>query len=122
MALLLSSRNLLRKAAHVLESGPARSTAISAVAGGVGLLAGKREDAKKVPIAALGVGVALNVFGLHTLGDGSMAGGATILGYRMGAKMARKESASMLPAPPRSVPAATRPQHAGAPGHTRRRG
>lgn len=119
----LSSRNLLRRAAHVLESGPARSTAISAVSGGVGLLAGKREDAKKVPIAAVAAGVALNFVGLHTLGDGAMAGGATILGYRVGAKMARKNEASMLPAPPRSAPGG-RPAHAAAPGHpgARRRG
>ena len=114
----LSSRNLLRKAARVLESGPARSTAISAVSGGVGLVAGKREDGKKVPLIAVGAGVALNFFGLHTLGDGAMAGGATILGYRMGAKMARKANASMLPAPPHAGPTAARTPHPSA----RRRG
>ena len=81
------TKNLLHKAKHSLESGPARSVAISTVAGGVGLVAGKREDARKVPAIAMGAGVLAKFFGFHTLGDGALSGGATIFGYKMGAKV-----------------------------------
>jgi hypothetical protein len=97
MAFNLTSHGLLQKAARALESGPARSSAISATSGAVGLIAGKREDARKVPIIAVVAGAGLNVMGLHTIGDGAMAGGATILGYRMGAKMARKAAGELPP-------------------------
>lgn len=108
----LSASNILHKAKHALESGPARTTAIITTAGGVGLLAGKREDARKVPIGAVVAGAVLKLGGFHTLGDGAMSGGATMIGYRMGARMARKAAASSpaLPAGPRS-PVARGPQH-----------
>lgn len=99
------TKNLLHKAKNALEHGAPRSTAISAVAGGVGLAAGKREDARKVPVAAMIGGAALKLFGFHTLGDGALAGGATILGYRTGARMARKQAAPQLPAGPAARPA-----------------
>ena len=104
MSLHLNSKNLLRRAKDALESGVGRTTAITAVSGGVGLLAGKREDAKKVPIAAVIAGAGLNVVGLHTLGDGAMSGGATLIGYRMGAKWARKAAQKRLAAPPAAGP------------------
>lgn len=123
MSLSLTSRGLLHKAKHALESGPARSTAISVVSGGVGLVAGKREDAKKVPIAAIAVGLLAKVGRFHTIGDGLMAGGGTILGYKFGAKLARKEAQKNLPAMPSpqarpSAPVASRAPH---PQHARRR-
>lgn len=83
----------LRGLAHKLESGPARSIAISAAAGAVGLAAGKLEDAKKTPLVAVGVGAGLTLLGLHTLGDGAMSGGAAIVGYRMGARMGKRRAA-----------------------------
>ncbi len=48
-------RGLVRK----LESGPARSIAISATAGAVGLAAGKLEDARKTPLVAVAAGAGL---------------------------------------------------------------
>lgn len=80
----------LRGLAHKLESGPSRTIAISAVAGAVGLAAGKLEDARKTPLVAVGAGAVLKLVGLHTLGDGAMSGGATILGYRIGARSAKR--------------------------------
>jgi len=87
----LTSRGLLHSAKHALEHGAPRSVAISTTAGLVGLAAGKREDARKTPIAAAAVGVLAQLGGFHTIGDGLMGGGATIIGYRMGAKMARRD-------------------------------
>ena len=118
----LTARNILHKAKHAIESGPARTTAIITTAGGVGLIAGKREDARKVPIAALVGGAGLKFLGFHTLGDGAMSGGATMLGYRMGARMARK-AATSAPASP-ALPAGPRPAVARGPQHPqhRRRG
>lgn len=102
----LTSHGLLGKARRALESGPARSAAISAVSGGVGLISGKREDAKKVPLVAVGAGVVLNLVGLHTLGDGALAGGANIFGYRFGARMARKAAGGVSPGMPAAPHAA----------------
>ena len=114
----LTASNVLHHAKHALETGAARSTAISVTAGTVGLVAGKREDAKIVPIAALVVGAAAKLGGFHTIGDGAMAGGATLIGYRVGAKMARKArpvSPEMPRMPGRGAPVAHRggPAHAG---------
>ena len=117
MPLHLSSKNLLRRAKNALESGVGRTTAITAVSGGVGLLAGKREDAKKVPIAAVVAGAGLNLVGLHTLGDGAMSGGATLIGYRMGAKWARKAAQKKMGIPAASP--AGRPALAQRPGKRR---
>jgi hypothetical protein len=106
MALHLTSRSILAHAKHALEEGPARTTAISVTSSLVGLTAGKREDAKKVPIAALAVGVLAKVGHFHTIGDGLMSGGATILGYKIGARMARKErpvSPEMPKMPPKNM-------------------
>jgi hypothetical protein len=116
MSLKLTASNVLHHAKHALESGPARSTAISTTAGAVGLVAGKREDAKKVPIAAIAVGALAKVGRFHTIGDGLMAGGATLIGYKVGAKMARK-SRPVSPEMPR-MPGRTAPvAHRGAPAH-----
>lgn len=92
----------LRSLARKLEGGPARSVAISAAAGAVGLAAGKLEDARKTPLVAIGAGAAMMLVGLNTLGDGAMSGGAAILGYRMGARMEKKRAmhAEVIPGTP----------------------
>jgi len=115
----LTARNVLHHAKNTLEHGAARSTAISVTAGSVGLVAGKREDAKKVPIAAIAVGALAKLGHFHTIGDGLMAGGATLIGYKVGAKMARKSrpvSPEMPRMPGRGAPVAHRGGH---PGHKR---
>ena len=123
----LTARKLLHQAKHALETGTARSVAISTTAGGVGLAAGKREDAKKVPIAAIALGLLAKAGRFHTIGDGLMSGGATLLGYRFGARMARKERprSPEMPRMPGSAPArpaapmAQRRPQPGHPGHKR---
>src|SRR3972149_62488 len=63
----------------------------------------KRRDSKTVPLVALGAGAALNLVGMNALGDGAMAAGATILGYKMGAKGAQQrqlEAATSRPSHP----------------------
>lgn len=100
MALLLTSRGLLRRAKNALEHGPARSGAIMAASAGVGVVAGKKGDMHTIPWYAAGTGVALNLVGLHTLGDGAMSGGLTLLGYKTGAKMANKAAAAPVAAAP----------------------
>jgi hypothetical protein len=114
----LTARNILHHAKNTLEHGAARSTAISVTAGTVGLVAGKREDAKKVPVAALVVGAAAKLGGFHTLGDGAMAGGATLIGYKIGAKMARKDR-PVSPEMPRMPSRGPVAQRGGRPGHKR---
>jgi hypothetical protein len=92
----------LRGLARKLESGPARSIAISAAAGAVGLAAGKLEDAKKTPLVAVAAGAGLTLLGLPTLGDGAMSGGAAIIGYRFGARMGKRREpvATVIPGTP----------------------
>jgi hypothetical protein len=100
---------MLGRAKQALEHGPARSGAIMATSAGVGLVAGKRGDMRKAPMAAVGTGIALNVFGFHTLGDGALAGGLCLLGYQDGARSASEggPTVAALAAP---APAA-RPQN-----------
>lgn len=94
MSLMLTSRGILNKIKTLGKSGPARSGIISATAGGVGLAAGKSEiHKKKITYAAVGVGVAANLLGMNGIGDGLMSGGATLIGYRLGAKKARAAGA-----------------------------
>lgn len=95
----LSSRGLIGKARTALEHGAPRSGAILAMSSGVGILAGKRGDVKKVPMGAAAAGIGLNLLGFHTLGDGALAGAATLIGYKQGAK--RKALASGPAAPRR---------------------
>ena len=124
----LTARKLLHQAKHALETGTARSVAISTTAGAVGLAAGKREDARKVPIAAIALGALAKVGHFHTIGDGLMSGGATLIGYKVGARMARKERprSPEMPRMPGAAPARPiaaqqrRPMApAGRPGHKR---
>lgn len=89
MALMLSSRGILAKVREIgSKSRPVRTGVISAAAGTVGLVSGKRGDAKTAPIVAVGVGAAANLVGLNAIGDGLMAGGATLIGYKFGAPKA----------------------------------
>ena len=88
--LRLSSHGIFR----ALENGAPRSAAIAATAGTVGLVAGKLEDCRKTPLVALAAGAGLQLVGLHTLGDGAMSGAATLVGYRMGARHARRALAA----------------------------
>jgi hypothetical protein len=102
---------MLNRAKQALEHGPARSGAIMATASGVGLVAGKRGDMNRAPLAAVGTGVALNLLGFHTLGDGTLAGGLCLLGYKRGARSADVGGPSVAalaaPAPaPRQAPSA----------------
>jgi Na+-driven multidrug efflux pump len=105
---MLRSKNILNSIKNLGHSGAFRSGVVVSTSGVVGLIAGKRGDARTVPLVALGTGAALNLVGANALGDGAMAGGATILGYRMGAKSARQ--ATQLTAAPRMAPGL---QHAG---------
>jgi hypothetical protein len=119
----LTARSVLHHVKNTLETGAARSAAIGTTAGTVGLVAGKREDAKKVPIAAIAVGVLAKVGHFHTIGDGLMSGGATLIGYRVGARMARKSrpvSPEMPRMPGRTAPVAARAAHPGHPAGRRR--
>jgi len=103
MALMLRSRGILAAAKRLGSSGPARSAVVTSTAATVGLVAGKRRDSKTVPLVALGAGAALNLVGMNALGDGAMAAGATILGYKMGAKGAQQrqlEAATSRPSHP----------------------
>jgi len=111
--LRLSSRGIFK----TLESGPARSVAISAASGAVGLTAGKLEDARKTPLVAVAGGAALQLVGLHTLGDGAMAGGASIIGYRTGARWGKRRGrvAEVIPGTP--VVHRAHPGHPGHQGH-----
>lgn len=88
MALHLTSRGLMAKAKKLAQSeGPVRSSLVSSTAAGVGLAAGKRgKRDNKVEFAAVVAGAGLNFVGMHGIGDGAMAGGATLLGYKMGVK------------------------------------
>lgn len=106
MALLMTSRGLLRRAKNALEHGPARSGAIMTVSAGVGMVAGKQGDMKKVPLYAAGTGVALNLLGFHTLGDGALGGGLALLGYNRGAKMGARQTVAAMPTAPARLPAA----------------
>jgi hypothetical protein len=86
MALMLSSRGILAKARELgSKNRPVRTGVVSAAAGTVGLVSGKRRDAKTTPIIAVGIGAAANLVGLTAIGDGLMAGGATLIGYKFGA-------------------------------------
>ena len=104
MALHLTSKGLLAKAKKLAQSeGPVRSSLVSSTAAGVGLAAGKRgKHDKTVEIAAVAAGAGLNLIGMHGIGDGAMAGGATLLGYKFGVKRARPVVAA-LPVAPRVV-------------------
>lgn len=95
MALHLTSKGLLAKAKKLTQAeGPVRSSLVSSTAAGVGLAAGKRgRRDNKVEIAAVVAGAGLNFVGMHGLGDGAMAGGATLLGYKLGVKRAQPEIA-----------------------------
>lgn len=91
MALHLTSKGLLAKAKKLAQSeGPIRSSLVSSTAAGVGLAAGKRgKRDNTVEIAAVVAGAGLNFVGMHGIGDGAMAGGATLLGYKAGVKKSR---------------------------------
>lgn len=86
MALMLRASGILAQVKKFGQSGATRSGLTTATAAGVGLIAGRRSDAKIVPLAALGAGAAASLVGLDTIGTGTMAGGAAILGYKFGAK------------------------------------
>ena len=101
MALNLRSSHLLNKIKRIGSSGVARSTVVTTSAASVGLLAGKRRDSKHVPLMALGGGAALCLVGADSLGNGAMAGGATILGYKFGAKYGAPKQLPAMAASPR---------------------
>lgn len=89
MAFSLTRRGVLAKLKNVTAKGPGRSAMVSVASGGVGLAAGKSQvHRKKIVIGSLVVGAAANVVGMNSVGDGLMAGGATLLGYKLGAKRA----------------------------------
>lgn len=101
MSLHLTSRGILGKIKSLGKSGPARSGIISSAAGGVGLAAGKSElHKKKISIGAVVVGAGANLIGMNGVGDGLMAGGATLIGYKMGAKHAQRAAGRPVAAAP----------------------
>lgn len=99
MSLMLTSRGILDKIKSVGKSGPARSSVVSASAGAIGLAAGKSDGhKKKIVIGSVVVGAAANLVGLNGIGDGLMSGGATLIGYRLGAKKPQTAAAPAAPA------------------------
>lgn len=89
MALNLTSRGILARAKKMAQSGPGRSGVVTIAAGGVGLAAGKSEaNKKRIIIGSVIAGAGANLIGMNGLGDGLMAGGATLIGYKLGAKHA----------------------------------
>lgn len=101
MALTLTSRGILGRVAQLGNTRPARTTVVQATAFGVGLAAGKIGDSKKVPLIALGAGAGLHLLGAPALGDGGLAAGSTMLGYRFGVRSEGKaqQEVRSLPAP-----------------------
>lgn len=110
----LTSHGVLARAHRAIEnSAPARTVAITAVAAGVGLAAGRSPTFRKVPAAAVaGAGVALSLMGLSGLGDGMAGAGATVLGYRYGStgRFTKRPRPALAPvaAPVAAAPAARR--------------
>lgn len=86
----LTSHGLLAHASRGTQHGLGRSSAIAATSFAVGLAAGKLEDARVTPIAAVGIGFLASAAGLPAFGDGAMGGGAAIFGYKLGARHARR--------------------------------
>lgn len=85
----LSSHSLRRAA----SSGPARTSIVLAASSAVGLASGKIGSPVKMPAAALAGGAALHILGMRTLGEGAMAGGAALLGCKIGGKWAERDGA-----------------------------
>jgi hypothetical protein len=83
----LTSRGLLARAHHMIETNvAARSGAVTATAAAVGLAAGRSKEFRKLgPSGLMAGGAALTYFGLTGMGDGLLAAGAVVFGYRRGA-------------------------------------
>ncbi len=117
----LTSHGVLARAHRAIEnSAPARTAAITAVAAGVGLAAGRSPTFRKVPAAAVAAsGVALSFLGLSGVGDGLAGAGATVLGYRYGStgRFTKKKRPALAPV---GTPVAAAP--GAAPMRARRRG
>jgi len=107
MPLLLTSRGVLGRLHQAAETRKLpRSTLLLATAAAAGLGMGKTNSHKRAPIALAGSGVLLSFLGFSAVGDGALGAGATLIGYKMGAK-------SRAAASPRS-PVAPSPAHAAA--------
>lgn len=110
----LTSHGVLARAHRAIETKPAaRTAAITAVAAGVGLAAGRSPMVRKVPAAAVaGAGALLSFMGLTGIGDGMAGAGATVLGYRYGAtgRLTKRPRPALAPvaAPVATAPAARR--------------
>lgn len=106
MALLLSSRGLLAKIHHTAESNPAARTGLlTAASMAVGVAAGKLADPKKVPLGAIAAGAVLSYAGFTAIGDGSVAAGTTLVGYRWAARReAKKRALAVAAAAPVTPP------------------
>lgn len=101
MPLLLTRAGLLQDIHQKIEKNQVvRTIALTTASSAVGLVAGKTRSSKKCALAALGAGGALTFLGLTGIGDGAMAGGATLFGYRTGVKMARKKALRSAAAAP----------------------
>lgn len=83
----LASRGVLGKIKTLgNKGGLVRSGVVAGLAGGVGVMAGRLVgNRKKVAYGSVVAGAAANLVGMNGIGDGLMAGGATLLGHVLGA-------------------------------------
>ena len=98
MALMLTRAGLLGRIHRATESSKTvRTGLVTATASAAGLAMGRLGASRKAPLAAAGGGLILSLMGMSALGDGLAASGATLIGYRTGAKMGQKK---LLPVAP----------------------
>ncbi len=97
--LKLRSNSIVRKIGNIVNSGPVQSAAVSGTAASIGIIAGHRNDCKRTPVVALAAGAVANMIGLHGIGDGSMAAGASLLGYCRGAGNQKTPALAPVPVP-----------------------
>lgn len=80
--LRLTSKGLMKS--FQKAEGYDRTTVVAATATTVGIVAGKRGDADGTALIAVGVGAAAVMLKSHNLGEGALAGGMSLLGYKYG--------------------------------------
>lgn len=95
MALFLTSKGVLERAHRAAETNPAvRSSVVLSTAGAAGLVMGKTNQLDtNTPLVVAGVGVGVSaLLGLTAIGDGLAGAGATLVGYKYGAKKPAADS------------------------------
>lgn len=107
MPLLLTSHGVLGRIHRAAETRKLpRSTLLLATAAAAGLGMGKTHSHQRAPIALAAGGAVLSFMGMSAVGDGALGAGATLIGYKIGAKRA----AAAAPRSPVAPPVARGPQ------------